>query len=143
MTTDEQRAVEQVLPHRFPFLFVTRCLSVNPGSRAVVEYDVPEDLPLFKGHFPQDPVLPGVILVEILAQCAGLAYLSQEGMRGKVAYLAGIDQARFRRPVRPGETVRAEAEIVSLKRRIGRAVGKAYVGGEEAASATLLFSLPS
>jgi len=79
--------------------------------------------------------------MEMLAQTGGLAFLSQDGMRGKVAYLAGIDQARFRRPVRPGDTIRAEVQIISMKRRVGRAVGKAYVGKEEAASATLLFAL--
>lgn len=141
MNRNEVQAVEEILPHRPPFLFVSRIVSLDAGRSATTEYDVPPDLPLFRGHFPQEPILPGVIVMEMLAQTGGLAFLSQDGMRGKVAYLAGIDQARFRRPVRPGDTIRAEVQIVSMKRRVGRAVGKAYVGKEEAASATLLFAL--
>ncbi len=143
MVSDEIRAVEEILPHRPPFLFVSRIVSVDAGRSATTEYDVPRDLFIFKGHFPQEPILPGVIVMEMLAQSGGLAFLAQKGMHGKVAYLAGIDHARFRRPVRPGDTIRADVEIVSLKKRIGRAVGRAYVGGEEAASATILFAMPN
>jgi 3-hydroxyacyl-[acyl-carrier-protein] dehydratase len=143
MISDETLAVEAILPHRPPFLFVSRIVSVDPGKSATTEYDVPHDLFIFEGHFPGEPILPGVIVMEMMAQSGGLAFLSQEGMHGKVAYLAGIDHARFRKPVRPGDTIRADVEIVSQKRRIGKAVGKAYVGGEEAASATILFAMPN
>jgi len=143
MNPDGIWAVEEILPHRPPFLFVSRMVSLVAGERATTEYDVPHDLPLFEGHFPAEPILPGVIVMEMMAQSAGLAFLAQDGMSGKVAYLAGVDHARFRRPVRPGDTIRAEVEIISLRRRIGKAIGKAHVGDEEVASATLLFAMPN
>jgi len=143
MEENEIRAVEEILPHRPPFLFVSRIISLELGKGAVTEYDVPVDLPIFQGHFPGEPIVPGVIILEVLAQSSGLAFLAQEGMRGRVAYLAGVDSARFRKPVRPGETIRAETSLGPVRRGIGRATAKAYVGDEEVASATVLFALPN
>lgn len=132
-------AVEEILPHRPPFLFVSRIISLEVGKSAVTEFDVPPDLPLFQGHFPGEPILPGVIILEMLAQSGGLSLLASDEYRGKIAYLAAVDAARFRRPVRPGDTIRAESKILSVRRGVGRAEGKAYVNGEEVASATIVF----
>lgn len=143
MRVDESLAVEDILPHRPPFLFVSRIVSLEVGESAVTEYDVPLDLPLFKGHFPQEPILPGVIILEMLAQSGAIALLAVESNRGKVAYLAAVESARFRKPVRPGDTIRAETVLGPVRRGIGRATGTAYVNGEEVASAQVLFALPN
>jgi 3-hydroxyacyl-[acyl-carrier-protein] dehydratase len=136
-------AIESILPHRSPFLFISRIVSLEPGGKAVAEYDVPPDLPLFEGHFPQEPILPGVIIREMLAQSGALALLSLESMKGKVALLARIESARFKRPVRPGETLRAEMTMESMKMGIGRAEGTVYVGDNEAARAVIAFAVPN
>lgn len=136
-----QPAPEEILPHRPPFIFVSRVISVEPDKRAVAEYDVPVDLPLFQGHFPGYPILPGVIVLEMLAQTGALALLSRDEFKGKVAYLAGVDSARFRRPVQPGDTLRAEMAMESMRMQIGRAHGKVFVGDEEVASARILFAV--
>lgn len=136
-------AIESILPHRSPFLFISRIISLEPGGRAIAEYDVPKDLPLFEGHFPQEPILPGVIILEMLAQAGALALLSLENMKGKVALLAGVEQARFKRPVRPGETLRAVMTMGSMRRGVGRAQGSVFVGDSEAARAVIAFAVPN
>jgi len=132
-------AVLEVLPHRDPFLFVERIISVEPGKSCIAEYHVPRDLPLFRGHFPEEPILPGVIILEMMAQTGAIAMLSLKEFRNKVPYLAGVDGARFKRPVRPGDLMRAETHFDGFRRRIGRAHGRVYVGEEEAARAAILF----
>jgi len=134
-------APEDILPHRPPFLFVTRIISIDPEKGASAEYDVPHDLPILQGHFPGYPILPGVIVLEMLAQTGALAVLSREEFRGKLAYLAGIESARFRRPVRPGDTLRADIVLESMRLGVGRARGRVTMGGEEVASATILFAI--
>ncbi|HHW18706.1 MAG TPA: 3-hydroxyacyl-ACP dehydratase FabZ [Firmicutes bacterium] len=142
-TTQELNEIQKILPHRPPFLFVSRIISIETGRSAVAEYDVPLDLPIFEGHFPQEKILPGVIIIEMMAQTGALAILSHNDFRGKIAYLAGIESARFKRPVRPGETMRAETVIGPIRRRIGRAQGNVFVGGEEVARAVVLFAVPN
>lgn len=143
MNAQVSLAAEDILPHRPPFLFVSRIISLDVGKSSVTEFDVDPDLPMFKGHFPQEPIMPGVIILEMMAQSGALAVLADDQYRGKVAYLAAIESARFRKPVRPGDTIRAEISIGPLRRGIGRATGKAYVGGEEVASAQITFALPN
>ena len=130
----EKEALESVLPHRDPFLWVTRVLSCEPGLRATAQLDVSEDLPLFAGHFPGHPVLPGVILMEALAQTACFCLLV-EGAHGSVGFLTGIDKAKFRRQVAPGDTVRLEAEIIKRGSRMCVAQVSAFVGEDLCASA--------
>lgn len=138
---DRQPAPEDILPHRPPFIFVTRIVSIEPEKGAVAEYDVPHDLSILRGHFPGYPILPGVIVLEMLAQTGALAILCKEEYKGKPAYLAGIDSARFLRPVKPGDTLRAEIALDSMRLGIGRAHGKVTVEGKEVARATILFAI--
>ncbi len=132
----EKDQIEKVLPHRDPFLWVSRVIECTPGERVVAELDVDPDLPLFQGHFPDYPVLPGVILMEALAQAASIAVLMQRDEDGALGFLTGIDGAKFRRQVRPGETVRLEGTIVKANRRLCVAEVAAYVGDEVCATAT-------
>ncbi len=135
------KSITAILPHREPFLFLSRIVKVENGRLAVAEYDVPEDHPFFQGHFPQEPVFPGVIILEMMAQTGALAVLNDPNKRGRLAYLAGIESARFKRPVRPGQTLRAETEIETMRMGIGKARAKAFVKDEEVASAKILFAL--
>lgn len=142
--TDEKFKIESpeaVLPHREPFLFVSKILEVNPGKSCLAEYHVPEDLWIFRGHFPQEPILPGVIILEMMAQTGAISVLTEKENSGKIAYLAGVEKARFKRPVRPGETLRAETYVDGFRRQIGRAHGIAYVGEKEVARAVILFAI--
>lgn len=131
-----KEGIEAVLPHRDPFLWVTRVLACEPGQSVVAELDVSPALPLFQGHFPDYPVLPGVILMEALAQAASFSVLVDRGDEGAIGFLTGIDGAKFRRQVRPGDTVRLEGTIVKSSRRLCVAEVKASVDGEVCATAT-------
>lgn len=135
--------VRDILPHRSPFLFVTRILEIEEGRKAVAEFDIPPDMDVFQGHFPSHPVLPGVLILEMLAQTGAIAVLVNPSNQGQIAYLAGIDRARFRRPVKPGETIRAEAVLDRVRKRFGKAHGSVYVGDEEVLRAEILFAVPN
>lgn len=134
-------AVEAVLPHRDPFVWVTRVVACEPGVEIHAQLDVDPDLALFKGHFPEHPVLPGVIIMEALAQCASIAVLQSPELRGCIGFLTGIDAAKFRRQVAPGETVTLRATIVKSSRRLVVAEVEASVDGEVCATATQKYVL--
>lgn len=136
-----REVVEQVLPHRDPFVWVSRVRECAPGESVVAELDVPEDLDLFRGHFPGYPVLPGVILMEALAQAASFCILVDRGAEGALGFLAGIDKAKFRNQVRPGDVVTLEARIVKSSRRLCVAEVRALVGDVLCASATQKYIL--
>ena len=133
--------VEAVLPHRDPFCWVSRVVACEPGVEVTAELDVDPALPLFKGHFPGHPVLPGVIIMEALAQCASIAVLQSPELRGCIGFLTGIDAAKFRRQVAPGETVTLRATIVKSSRRLVVAEVEASVDGEVCATATQKYVL--
>jgi 3-hydroxyacyl-[acyl-carrier-protein] dehydratase len=130
-----------VLPHRPPFLFVSEVLAVTPGKSAAGRWHLSEDEPFFAGHFPGRPTLPGVLMVEALAQLGGIAVLTDERFSGKLPLFGGVDKARFRRQVVPGETLELEVTVGRLSARAGTGHGRAHVGGETACEADLLFVL--
>ncbi|NLJ33929.1 MAG: 3-hydroxyacyl-ACP dehydratase FabZ [Firmicutes bacterium] len=130
-----------VLPHRYPFLLVDRILTVEEGKRAVGLKNVTINEPFFVGHFPDHPVMPGVLIVEALAQVAAFTVLGQGGMEGKLGYFTGIDKMRFRRPVLPGDQLRLEAELVRQRASMAKARVQALVDGEVAAAGEITFAL--
>ncbi len=136
--------IMKALPHRPPFLFIDRITEITDKT-VIGEKDLKADDPffreVFKGHFPSRPVMPGVLMLEALAQAGGVLMLTKGENQGKIAYLAAVDGARFRRPVLPGETLRLEIELLKLKSRIGLVHGVAKVGTETACEADLMFSL--
>jgi 3-hydroxyacyl-[acyl-carrier-protein] dehydratase len=129
------------LPHRFPFLLVDRVLEVEPGRRAVGYKNVSHNEWFFQGHFPGRPVMPGVLIVEALAQMAAIAALAGEGKEGQIPFFAGIDGCRFRRPVVPGDMLMLEAELTHARARAGKGHGRATVDGQVVAEADMLFAL--
>lgn len=131
--------IREIIPHRYPFLMVDRVIEIEPGKRAVAIKNVTINEEFFQGHYPQYPIMPGVLIIEAMAQVAGIAVLSVEEYRGRVPVFAGIDKAKFRKPVVPGDQLRIEVEILKLG-RMGKAEGKAFVGDELSAEAQLLFA---
>lgn len=137
----EINEIMKVIPHRYPFLLVDRIEELEPGKRAVGFKNVSINEPFFQGHFPGYPVMPGVLIIESMAQVGAVALLSLPEMRNKLALFAGIDGARFRRQVVPGDQLQLEVEILKLKGPVGKGRGFAKVGGQLAAEAELLFAL--
>ena len=133
------KEIEQIIPHRHPFLLVDRIEELEPGKKAVGYKCVTFDEPYFAGHFPGEPVMPGVLIVEALAQTGAVAILSDEQFKGKTAYIGAINSARFKRKVVPGDKLRLECEIIKQKGPVGVGSAKAYVGDELACRAELTF----
>ena len=136
-------AVEAVLPHRDPFVWVSRVLACEPGATIHAQLDVDPDLARFKGHFPGHPVFPGVIIMEALAQAASFCLLVDRGAEGALGFLTGIDKAKFRRQVAPGETLDLKARIVKASSRLCVAEVEASVDGQVCAQATQKYVLAS
>lgn len=130
-----------IIPHRYPILMIDRVLEIEAGKRAVAIKNVSANEPVFQGHYPGNPVFPGVLIVEAMAQAGAVALLSQPEYAGKVPLFAGIDEVKFRKPVLPGDQLRLEVEIVTMRRGLGIGHGKAYVGDELKAQAVLKFAL--
>jgi len=130
-----------VIPHRFPFLLVDRIVELEQGKRAAGIKNVTINEWFFQGHFPGQPVMPGVLIVEALAQVGAVALLSQEQYRGKIVYFAGIDGVRFRRPVVPGDTLRLEVELTRQRGPIGKGTARATVDGALACEGELTFAV--
>ena len=121
------KQIMEILPHRAPFLLVDRIDELEPGKRAVGCKAVTYNEPFFQGHFPQEPVMPGVLICEALAQVGAVALLSHENYRGKIALFGGISKARFRQKVVPGDVLRLETELVKIKGPVGIGRAVAYL----------------
>lgn len=129
------------LPHRPPFLFLDTLLSIEPGVRASAQWTLRGDEWFFAGHFPGRPTTPGVLLLESIAQCGAVVVLADPTYTGRLPLFGGVERARFRRQVVPGDTVTIECEMTQLSARGGKGHGRALVGGQLAAEGNLLFVL--
>lgn len=137
----EATEIQEIIPHRYPFLLVDRIIEIEYGQRAVGLKNVTVNEPFFQGHFPDYPVMPGVLIVEALAQVGAVVMLGTDEHRGKVAFFAGIEKVRFRRQVKPGDTLHLEVEVGKLRRGIGKGTGRATVDGDVAAEGELMFAI--
>ena len=138
----EAADIMRIIPHRYPFLLVDRVVELEPGKRVVALKNVTANEPQFTGHFPERPIMPGVLMVEALAQAGAVAVLSLPEYAGKLALFAGIDECRFRRMVLPGDTLRLEVTVEKLRGMFGRVKGVASVDGQVAVEATLSIIFP-
>lgn len=133
--------IQAIIPHRYPFLLVDRILEIEEGKRAVGIKNVSANEAFFAGHFPEYPVMPGVLIVEALAQVGAVVLLQSEENRGRLAFFAGIDNCRFKRQVKPGDQIRLEVEILRARGAIGKGKGTATVDGELVCETELMFAL--
>lgn len=135
------KEIMEIIPHRQPFMLIDTIEELEPGVRAVGKKCVSYNEPFFAGHFPQEPVMPGVLIVEALAQVGAVAILSQPEFKGKTAYFAAINSAKFKKKVIPGDVLRLETSIVKVKGPIGIGEAKAYVDDKLAVQAELTFAI--
>ncbi len=135
------KQIQQIIPHRWPFLLVDKILEIESGAWAVGIKNVSVNEPFFQGHFPSQPIMPGVLIVEALAQVGAIALLSHPENKGKIAYFAGIDSFRFRRPVLPGDILRLEVHLTRMRGPVGKGSAKAEVEGQKVAEGELTFAL--
>ena len=136
-----KEAIEAILPHRDPFLLLDEVIELEPGRKVVATRLVRADDWWFPGHFPERPVMPGVLIVEAMAQAGAVAVLVEEENRGKIAFFAGIDDCRFKRIVEPGDVLELRCELERVRGPIGRGKAEARVDGELACRATLTFAV--
>ena len=135
--------VQKLLPHRYPFLLVDKVIEVEPGKKTVAIKNVTANEPFFQGHFPGNPIMPGVLIVEALAQAAGIAVAIQEESKNKLGVFAGIESMKFKKQVVPGDTLTLEAEILANKMGVVKAKVKASVDGQMAAEGEIKFAMVS
>jgi beta-hydroxyacyl-ACP dehydratase FabZ len=140
MTMDIKQ-IQSVLQHRYPFLLVDRVLELEPGKRAVGLKNVTINEAFFNGHFPGNPIMPGVLIIEAMAQVGGVLLLASTSNEGKLAFFAGIDKIRFRRPVLPGDQLVTEVTLLKTKGDIGRVAVVGRVDGQIVAEGEYLFAL--
>jgi 3-hydroxyacyl-[acyl-carrier-protein] dehydratase len=137
----DSRAIQAIIPHRYPFLLVDKIIEIEAGKRAVGLKNVSIGEPYFQGHFPDYPVMPGVLIVEALAQVGAVAMLQLEEYKGRIAFFAGLDNVRFKRQVKPGDVLRLEVEMGQIRRSIGTGTGVATVDGEVACRGEFMFAI--
>lgn len=133
--------IQSIIPHRYPFLLVDRIEELEPGKKAVGIKNVSINEYFFQGHFPGNPIMPGVLIVEALAQVGCVAALAVPENKGKIGVFTGINDLRFRRQVGPGDVLRLEVELTAFKRGIGKGTAKAYVGDKVAVQGEIMFAL--
>ena len=136
-----QEQIKEIIPHRDPFLLIDEVVEMEPGVRVVAKKYLKPDEFWFKGHFPQEPVQPGVLTVEMLAQAGAVCALSLQEHKGKIAYFAGIDKAKFRKKVVPGDTLTLEVEIIKTRGSIGVGKATASVDGKRAVTCEITFAI--
>ncbi|MGI5998852.1 MAG: 3-hydroxyacyl-ACP dehydratase FabZ [Lutispora sp.] len=137
----DAKEIQNIIPHRYPFLLVDKILEIEEGRRAVGIKNVTVNEPFFQGHFPGNPIMPGVLIVEAMAQVGAVSILAMEEYKGKLAVFTGIDKLRFKKQVVPGDTLRMEVTMLAMKRGIGKAKAEAYVGEQLAVSGELMFAI--
>lgn len=133
--------IKKTIPHRYPFLLVDKITEVDEGKRVAGFKNVSVNEPFFQGHFPDYPVMPGVLIIEALAQVGAINMLGKEENEGKIGFLAGVDKCRFKRQVQPGDQLHLEVEILRLKGPVGKGKGVATVDGELACEAEITFAI--
>jgi 3-hydroxyacyl-[acyl-carrier-protein] dehydratase len=134
-------AIRKIIPHRYPFLLVDRIDALEPGKGASGIKNVAANEQFFQGHFPDYPVMPGVLIVEAIAQVGAIALLSLDEHAGKIAFFAGINNVRFKRQVKPGDTLNLQVELKQIRRGIGSGDGIATVDGEIACRGEFMFAI--
>ncbi|WP_335871194.1 3-hydroxyacyl-ACP dehydratase FabZ [Bacillus sp. 2205SS5-2] len=133
--------IKEIIPHRYPFLLVDRITEIEEGVKAIGLKNVTANEEFFNGHFPEYPVMPGVLIVEALAQVGAVAMLKKEENKGRLAFFTGIDNCRFKRQVKPGDQLRLEVEMVRVRGSIGKGKGIATVDGELVCETEIMFAL--
>lgn len=141
MSVYTAKEIMDIIPHRYPFLLIDTIEELEPGVRAVGKKCVTMNEPYFQGHFPGNPVMPGVLIIEALAQVGAVALLSQPEWKGHIAYFAGIDKAKFRQKVLPGDVLQLETTIYKMKGAVGVGKAVATVNGKMVAEAELTFAI--
>ena len=131
------KEIMSIIPHRPPFLLIDKVLSLEPGKKITAVKNVTMNEPFFVGHFPNEPVMPGVLIVEAMAQAGAVILLSLEQFKGKIAYFGAINNAKFRGMVTPGDTLKIEVEITKIRKSAGIGMGIAYVGDKKVAEGEL------
>lgn len=134
------KQIMAIIPHRYPILMIDRIIEIEPGQRAVGIKNVSGNEPFFQGHYPGTPIMPGVLILEALAQTGAVALMSMEAFQGKVPLFAGLGDTRFRKPVMPGDQLRLEVEITKMRGPLGIGTGRAFVGDHLAAETELKFA---
>ncbi|MCI9465116.1 MAG: 3-hydroxyacyl-ACP dehydratase FabZ [Lachnospiraceae bacterium] len=141
MSVLSAKEIMEIIPHRQPFMLLDTVEELEPGVKAVARKCVSYNEPYFAGHFPDEPVMPGVLIIEALAQAGAVAILSQPEFRGKTAYFAAVNSAKFKGKVTPGDVLTLETQIIKVKGPIGVGSAKAYVDGKLVTSAELTFAI--
>jgi 3-hydroxyacyl-[acyl-carrier-protein] dehydratase len=140
-TTVSIRRIMEILPHRYPMLLIDRITAFEPMKSAAGYKNLTANEPFFQGHFPGNPLMPGVLIIEALAQLGGTIILADDEFRGRTPFLTGIDKVKFRRPVVPGDRLEMEATLVRVRSQMGWVNGTARVDGKLVCTAELMFSL--
>ncbi|MBO4242397.1 MAG: 3-hydroxyacyl-ACP dehydratase FabZ [Clostridiales bacterium] len=135
------KGIMEIIPHRHPFLLIDKVEDYEPGQYCIAYKNITYDESFFRGHFPEYPITPGVLMVEALAQAGAVAILSQEEFKGKIAVFAGIDNCKFKRQILPGDTVRLETKITQVRGPVGVGEAEATVDGKIAVKCTLKFAI--
>ena len=135
------KGIMDIIPHRHPFLLIDRVEDYEPGQYCIAYKNITYDESFFRGHFPEYPITPGVLMVEALAQAGAVAILSQEEFKGKIAVFAGIDNCKFKKQIVPGDTVRLETKITQVRGPVGVGEAEATVDGKTAVKCTLKFAI--